>query len=209
MKSIKCPQCGLVYWSTDPNCKRCGLLTAASSSPASNGPPPQQQVFAPTPPIVNYAYHADEAMLKRLKSDSIFFYVIGGIQILLWFIIGHLMIVDGVLNITLSFLVYKFKSRVAALFLFGLTLLAILGAVVSVAQGTSLGMIFPVGVIIRLLASCRMVQAAFKLHGYVQEGPPKFMPPPPPNFYPEAAPQWTPANTSPELHSGILRPTQS
>jgi hypothetical protein len=148
-------------------------------------------------------------MLKRLKSDTVFFYVIGGIQILLWFVIGHLIIVDGLLNITLSFLVYKFRSRVAALFLLGLTLLATLGAVVSIAQGTSVGVIFPIGVIIRLLASCRMVGAAFKLQGYVQEGPPTFLPPPPPNFYPEAASQWTPANASTELHLGNLRPTQS
>jgi hypothetical protein len=185
------------------------LLTSASSSLAADSPPPPpQQVFAPPMPTVNYANNADEAMLKRLKGDTIFFYVIGGIQILLWFVIGHLIIVDGVLNITLSFLVYKFKSRVAALFLFGLTLLAVLGAVVSIAQGTSLGVMFPIGVIIRLLASCRMVQAAFKLQGYVKEGPPKFMPPPPPNFYPEAASQWTPANAS-ELQLGNLRPTQS
>jgi len=125
--------------------------------------------------------------LKNLKADSIFFYVIGGLQIILWFVIGQLMIVDGVLNITLSFLVYKFKSRVAALFLLGLTLLAILGALAAIATGSRAGLIFPVGLIFRLVASIRMVNAAFKLQGYAQESPAQVMPPPPPSFYPETA----------------------
>ena len=140
MKSTKCPQCGLVYWSTDPNCKRCGLPTADESSPGLRraAVSDQPQYFAQPAPVVNYAEDAATAkLLKNLKADSIFFYVIGGLQIILWFVIGQLMIVDGVLNITLSFLVYKFKSRVAALFLLGLTLLAILGAVAAIATGST------------------------------------------------------------------------
>jgi hypothetical protein len=189
MKSTKCPQCGLVYWSTDPNCKRCGLPTAGESSSNYDEQPYeyQPQYVAQPAPVVNYG--DDEAtakLLKNLKADSIFFYVIGGLQILLWFVLGHLMIVDGVLNITLSFLVYKFKSRVASLFLMGLTLLAIMGLVAAFTTG-SVGMIFPIGMIIRLMASIRMVNAAFKLQGYAPETPMQVMPPPPPNFYPETA----------------------
>jgi len=194
MKSTKCPQCGLVYWSTDPNCKRCGLPTADESAPAYEEQPYQYQAqpqhFAPTAPAFDYGDDAATAkLLKNLKADSIFFYVIGGLQILLWFVLGQLMIVDGVLNITLSFLVYKFKSRVAALFLLGLTLLAILGTIAAIAAGGRGGLIFPIGMIIRLMASIRMVNAAFKLQGYAQETPMQVMPPPPPNFYPEAAAQ--------------------
>jgi len=190
MKSTKCPQCGLVYWSTDPNCKRCGLPTADESSPAYDEQPYQEQpqYFAqPSPDYVEDA--ATAKLLKNLKADSILFYVIGGIQIILWFVIGQLMIVDGVLNITLSFLVYKFKSRVAALFLLGLTLLAILATVAAVATGQRGGLIFPIGMIIRLLASIRMVKASFKLQGHAQESAAQVMPPPPPNFYPEPAAQ--------------------
>jgi hypothetical protein len=192
MKSTKCPQCGLVYWSTDPNCKRCGLPTADQSSPGYDEqqyqPQPQPQYSAQPAPVVNYADDAATAkLLKNLKSDSIFFYVIGGLQIILWLVIGQLIIVDGVLNITLSFLVYKFKSRVAALFLLGLTLLAILGAVAAIAAGSRAGLIFPIGLIIRLWAGIRMVNAAFKLQGYAQESPAQVIPPPPPNFYPETA----------------------
>ena len=188
MKSTKCPQCGLVYWSTDPNCKRCGLPTADESSPTYDEQPyqDQPQYFAqPSPDYVEDA--ATAKLLKNLKADSILFYVIGGLQIILWFVIGQLMIVDGLLNITLSFLVYKFKSRVAALFLLGLTLLAILATVAAIATGQRGGLIFPIGMIIRLLASIRMVNASFKLQGLGQESPAQVMPPPPPNFYPEAA----------------------
>lgn len=188
MKSTKCPQCGLVYWSTDPNCKRCGLPTADESSPSYDEHQYQPQYSAQPAPVVNYEDDAATAkLLKNLKGDSIFFYVIGGLQIILWFVLGQLMIVDGVLNITLSFLVYKFKSRVAALFLLGLTLLAILGAIAAIAAGSRAGLIFPIGLIIRLLASIRMVNAAFKLQGYAQESPAQVIPPPPPNFYPETA----------------------
>lgn len=190
MKSTKCPQCGLVYWSTDPNCKRCGLLTADESSPSYDDQQYQYQpqYSAQPAPVVNYADDAETAkLLKNLKADSIFFYVIGGLQIILWFVLGQLMIVDGVLNITLSFLVYKFKSRVAALFLLSLTLLAILGMVAAIGAGSTAGLIFPIGMIIRLMASIRMVNAAFKLQGYAQESPAQVMPPPPPNFYPETA----------------------
>lgn len=192
MKGIKCSQCGLVYWSTDSNCKRCGLPTANEPSPAYDEQQydPQPEYVAQPTYVVNYGEDAATAnLLKKLKGDSIFFYVIGGLQIGLWFFLGQLMIVDGVLNITLSFLVYKFKSRVAALFLLGLTLLAILGVIAEIAAGSRAGLIFPIGLIIRLLASIRMVNASFKLQGYAHESPAQVLPPPPPNFYPETAAQ--------------------
>jgi hypothetical protein len=191
MKGIKCSQCGLVYWSADSNCKRCGLPTANEPSPVYDEQPDhyQPEYSAPTS-AVDYVEDAATAnLLKKLKGDSIFFYVIGGLQIGLWFFLGQLMIVDGVLNITLSFLVYKFKSRVAALFLLALTLLAGLGTIIAIASGERGGLIFPVGMIIRLLASIRMVKASFKLQGYAQESPAQVLPPPPPNFYPEPAAQ--------------------
>ena len=192
MKGIKCSQCGLVYWSTDSNCKRCGLPTANEPAPAYDEQPDHYQpeyVAQPTY-VVNYGEDAATAsLLKKLKGDSIFFYVIGGLQIGLWFFLGQLMIVDGVLNITLSFLVYRFKSRVAALFLLALTLLAAIGTIAAIAAGERGGLIFPIGMIIRLLASIRMVNASFKLQGYTQESPAQVLPPPPPNFYPETAAQ--------------------
>jgi hypothetical protein len=192
MKGIKCSQCGLVYWSTDSNCKRCGLPTANEPSPAYEEEQDHYQPEYSAPPayVVNYGEDAATAnLLKRLKGDSIFFYVIGGLQIGLWFFLGQLMIVDGILNITLSFLVYRFKSRVAAVFLLLLTLLAAIGTIAAIAAGERGGLIFPIGMIIRILASIRMVKAAFKLHGYMHESPAQVLPPPPPNFYPETAAQ--------------------
>ena len=129
-------------------------------------------------------------MLKKLKRGSIYFYVIGGLQILLWLAVGQLLIVDGVLNIALSFCAYKFRSRVAALLLLGLTLLAVLSGIVAFEAGTQTAAVLPIGMIIRFLVSGRMVQATFKLNGYIEEGPPKVLPPPPPNFHPEATSQW-------------------
>lgn len=195
MKGIKCSQCGLVYWSTDPNCRRCGLATEAEPAPSYDEPQDQyqyqQQNFTPAAPVYNYGEDAVTAkLLKDLKGGSIYFYIIGGLQILLWFVLGQLMIVDGVLNITLSFLVHKFRSRVAALCLMGITLLAIMATVAAFAAGEHSAMISPVGIIIRLWASIRMVKAAFQLHGYQPPSPAQVLPPPPPNFYPETAPQY-------------------
>jgi hypothetical protein len=142
------------------------LATADESAPVLNEQPYQQDYYAQPAPVVNYADDAATAkLLKNLKGDSIFFYIIGGLQILLWFVLGQYMIVDGVLNITLSFLVYQFKSRVAALFLLGMTLLAVMGAIAAIAAGSRAGLVFPIGLIIRLWSSIRMVNAAFKLQG--------------------------------------------
>jgi hypothetical protein len=197
MKGIKCSQCGLVYWSTEANCKRCGLASAGDSAPSYAEPQseyqPQYSTPPPPTPVVNYGDEAAIAKhLKNLKSGSIYFYVIGGLQVLLWFVLGHLMIVDGILNITLSFLAYKFRSRVATLCLLGITILAVLATAASIATGESGAAVFPIGVIIRIWASVSMVNAAFKLKGYAPQLQPQVLPPPPPNFYPEAAPQYGP-----------------
>ena len=190
MKGIKCSQCGLVYWSTDANCRRCGVATAGEAAPSYDEQQyePQAQYSTPVAPVVNYGDEAEKAtLLKTLRSASIYFYVIGGLQILLWFVLGQLMIVDGIINIGLSFVMYKFRSRVAALLLLGLTLLAVLAAIVAFASGERSAFISPIGVIVRIVVSIRMVNAAFKLQAYAPERAPQVLPPPPPNFYPEVA----------------------
>lgn len=191
MKSIKCPQCGLVYWATDPNCKRCGLATADSSV----DPPVHEAQFqtqnVSQPPANGAENPAIAQMLRNIKTDSIFFYVIGGLQIVVWFALGQLLIVDGLLNIGLSFLIYKFRSRVAAIFLLGLTLLSMIAAFIMMFEGVNVGVIFPVVLLLRFAAALRMVQSTFKLSGYVEETPARPLPPPPPNFHPEPAPQWS------------------
>jgi hypothetical protein len=201
MKSTKCPQCGLVYWATDPKCKRCGLATADPNFVNAQEP---QQEFQPRPDMqpMQFMNSADDPvrakLLKDLKTDSIFFYVIGGLQILLWLVIGHLMIIDGFLNIGLSFIAYKFRSRVAAICVFGLQILSLMVVVAEFAGGERPGVVFPIGMILRLLCSGRMVQATFKLSGYAAEGPATVLPPPPPNFHPDGTPQWTGTAASPQ-----------
>src|SRR5256885_6113675 len=120
MNSVKCVNCGLNYWSTAPNCKRCGTPTSENEN--------AQRFNQPPPRMGSPAMSADgslspdesvkkEKLLKDIKSGAGFFYFIGGLQIVLWFVIGQLLIVDGIVNIVLAALVQKFKSRVAAVLL--------------------------------------------------------------------------------------------
>lgn len=202
MKSTKCPQCGLVYWNSVANCKRCGLANqyfegetpAAESQPetAYHGPA-QNNYYAPPPVKTIGADLQEEQWLKNLKSDSRLFYFIGGLQLLLWFFLGDLLIVDGALNIGLAFLAYKFRSRVAAIFLCMLTVLSVMSAIMGFVTGP-IGL-NPLAVIIligRLLCSGRMVYSTFMLRKHAVE---HFVsPPPPPTFQPDGSPQWaTPA----------------
>lgn len=195
MKSIKCPQCGLVYWATNASCKRCGMANPDATIAEPNYLPTQYMTDPPLPPV-NFAAQAEkDRLLKRLKRGSIYFYVIGGLQILLWLAIGQFLIVEAAFNIIVAFLAYKFRSRFAALCLLGLTLLAVLSGIVLFAEGTRPAFFSPIGIIIRLLVAGRMVQATFRLTSYVDEDA-RVLPPPPPNFHPEPTPQWAQANPS-------------
>src|ERR1700730_17775522 len=103
MNSVKCPQCGLIYWSTAENCRRCGLLT----EDIPNFQPESFVEQAPNPTTGRHSQISDvdaERLLNNLKKDSHLFYGIGGLQILLWFFVGQLLIVDAVFNIGLSYL---------------------------------------------------------------------------------------------------------
>ena len=206
MKSTKCPQCGMVYWATEPKCKRCGLVTGEASLSDSSA---QQQEHIQTQyggfsqmPISYFGEDPAKAkFLKNITTDAIFFYVIGGLQMVVWVFLGQLLIVDAVLNIGLSFVVHKFKSRVAAVCLLGFTLLVALVGIAQMAAGERIGAFLPIVLILRLLAAGRMVQATFKLNGYVEQAPARVLPPPPPNFHPEANQQWSGANASPQWQS--------
>ena len=123
MTSVKCPQCGLVYWSTAENCRRCGLT--------ADDPTVQPDSYAQPAPISSTKPRSQisdadaERLLSNLKKDSRLFYFIGGLQVLAWFFIGQLLIVDAFFNIGLSYLTFRFKSRVAAILLALLTLLSV------------------------------------------------------------------------------------
>jgi hypothetical protein len=200
MESIRCPKCGLTYWRTASSCKRCG----APASPA----PVAQSYAAPAPGFTshapafaaNFSNGNDETkragLLKNIKRDTRFFYVIGGLQIVAWFVIGNLLIVDGLLNICATFLVHKFKSRTAAGFLLLLTLLSIVVGIKIMTTGAHRpGAFMPLGMLARLLTSIRMLYSTCKLREFPEMELAPALPPPPPVFYQEtAAPQWASPN---------------
>ena len=93
MTSVKCPQCGLVYWSTAENCRRCGVT---ADDPTVQPDSYAQSTPISTTPRPNPISDADaERLLGNLKKDSRLFYFIGGVQVLAWFFIGQLLIVDS------------------------------------------------------------------------------------------------------------------
>jgi hypothetical protein len=208
MKSTKCPQCGLVYWTTAPNCKRCGLPTADFE-----GERPAEETHyeaAPEVPYTNYEtpYYApmpgrtigddvrDDDLNRKLKKDARLFYLIGGLQILLWLAVGHLLILDGIANITLAIFASKFKSRVAAIILLVLTILSVMMAISMYVSGElRINPLAPLILIGRLFASGRIVHSTYMLHKHAP--PPIYVePPPPPSFQNEGAPQWAAQSSS-------------
>lgn len=200
MNSVKCPQCGLIYWSTAENCRRCGLLTA--DIPTFQPESSVQQ--APTPTTGRHSQSLDaeaEALLSNLKKDSRLFYFIGGLQILAWFFIGQLLIVDAFFNIGLSYLAFRFKSRVAAILLSLLTLLSVgVGLLAILVMGARLNFFIPIILLWRLGCSIRMVYTTFKLHAYEEVDVTRMMPPLPPVFHKEEdASQWGQPAGSPQL----------
>jgi hypothetical protein len=200
MTSVKCPQCGLVNWSTTANCKRCGLAVAEGS--ADDQQFDQSQSYGS--PAVKMLFETDsvneEQLIRNLKRDSLLFYFIGGLQSLLWFFIGHLLIVDGVLNIGLSYVANRFRSRVAAISLVLLTVLSVLAALVAVVSGELRPNLLTVVVLVgRVAASIRMVYCTFKLSAQVKVDVTRMMPPLPPVFHHEEDAQWTQPGGSVQL----------
>ena len=192
MDSLKCPQCGLVYWSTAENCRRCGLLTGEDPTDQSQFDVKQ----APAPATGRHSQISDadaEQLLISLKKCSRLFYFIGGLQILAWFFIGQLLIVDAFFNIGLSYLTFRFKSRVAAIMLMLLTLLGVGVALLTMlVLGASPNFFIPVVLLWRLGCSIRMVYVTFRLNAYEEVDVTRMMPPLPPVFHKEEAPPWSP-----------------
>jgi len=189
MTSVKCPQCGLVYWSTTANCKRCGLAT--NGGPVEDQMDEPQSYAAAAAPKPFQSSGADEELwLSNLKRDSMRFYFIGGLQIMAWFVIGNLLIVDAAFNIGLSFLAHKFQSRIAAIALLLLTVLSMMVGLLTILTGTvHFNPFVPLVLLGRLACSIRMVYTTFKLNANVSVDVTRMMPPLPPVFHNEE-PQW-------------------
>jgi hypothetical protein len=141
-----------------------------------------------------------EQMLSSLKKCSRLFYFIGGLQILAWFLLGNLLIVDGACNIGLSYLTLKFKSRIAAIMLLLLTLLSVMVGLLAMAVGgIKFNLFIPLVLLWRLAASIRMVYITFKLNAYEEVDVTRMMPPLPPVFQKEDASQWSQPAVSQQL----------
>lgn len=177
MDSIKCPQCGLIFWNAAESCRRCGLLTEDFATYQ----PDTSEYQAPNPTIGRHSPISDadaERMLSNLKKDSRFFYGIGGLQIVLWFFIGQLLIVDGVFNIGLSYLTFRFKSRGAAILLALMTLLSAgVGLLTILLMGASFNFFMSLLLLCRAGCSIRMIYSTFKLHAYEEIDVTTMMPP--------------------------------
>jgi hypothetical protein len=188
MTSVKCPQCGLVYWSTAENCRRCRVTADdPTAQPDSSAQPAPTSTTRPRTQISE----ADaERFLSNLKKDSRLFYFIGGVQILAWFFIGQLMIVDAVMNIGLSYLTFKFKSRVAAILLALLTLLSVAANLLVFLIAGRGNFFIPLMMLWRLGCSARMVYTTFKLNAYEAVDVTRMMPPLPPLFHKEDNSHW-------------------
>jgi hypothetical protein len=199
MTSVKCPQCGLVYWSTAEACKRCGQLTANTST----GQPESYAQPAPAGNSGRQSQVSDadsERLLNTLKKDAHLFYFIGGIQTLAWFFIGQLLIVDAFFNIGLSYLTHKFRSRVAAILLMLLTLLSVGVTLLSMLlTGAGFNFFIPLILVWRLGCSIRMVYTTFKLNSFEEVDVTRMMPPLPPVFQRDDASQWDQPMGSPQL----------
>jgi hypothetical protein len=153
----------------------------------------QVQSYAPAPaakPIRNAGFDEDQ-LIRNLKRDSHLFFFIGGLQMVLWFVIGNLLIFDGVCNIGLSFVANRFRSRIAAVLLLLLTIASVMMGILAMAMtGARLNLFVPLILLGRLAASIRMVYSTFRLNAQVAEDVTRMMPPLPPVFHKEDLPQW-------------------
>ncbi len=187
MTSVKCPQCGLVYWSTAENCRRCGVT---ADDPTAQPDSYAQPAPTPTKPRIQISEADADRLLSTLKKCSRLFYFIGGMQILAWFFIGQLLIVDAIMNIGLSYLTFRFKSRVAAILLALLTLLSVVANLLVFLIAGRGNFFIPLVLLWRLGCSARMVYATFKLNTYEAVDVTRMMPPLPPLFHKEYDSQW-------------------
>jgi hypothetical protein len=197
MDSIKCPQCGLIFWNAAESCRRCGLLTDdfqtfQPDATESFGQP----AVNPTTGRHSQISDADaERLLSNLKKDSRLFYGIGALQIVIWFFVGQLTIVDGFFNIGLTYLTFRFKSRVAAILLALLTLLSAGVGLFTILVMGRFNLFIPLILIWRLACSVRMVYTTFKLHAYEEVDVTTMMPPLPPFFPRKEAEPWPPSSS--------------
>jgi hypothetical protein len=153
----------------------------------------QVQSYAQAPPAtpVRSDFFEEDQWLRNLKKDSQLFYFIGGLQMVLWFFLGNLLILDGICNIGLSFVAHKFRSRIAAVLLLLLTVASVVAGMLAMAMtGAHLNLLAPLLLLGRLAASIRMVYSTFRLNAQVAEDVTRMMPPLPPVFHKEDLPQW-------------------
>lgn len=106
-----------------------------------------------------------EDALKMVKDATLGFYLVAGIQAVLFFIAGGSALVDAVIYAVCGFFLRRFSSRAAAVILLILALV-VTGVTLANKTGANIGggnNIFLALVV--LWAAIRAVEATFKLHG--------------------------------------------
>jgi len=106
-----------------------------------------------------------EDALNVVKDTSMGFFIVAGLQALLSFLVGYVVLFDALVYVVGGYFLRRFNSRIAAVVLL---LLAFAGAGVTLANrgGANLG--GGSNIILALIilwAAIRAVEATFKLHG--------------------------------------------
>lgn len=106
-----------------------------------------------------------EDALKVAKDTSMAFFVVGGIQAALSFLIGYSVLFDALIYVGGGFFLRRFNSRIAAVVLL---VLAVVGAGVTFANKVGANLGGGNNIILALIilwAAIRAIEATFKLHG--------------------------------------------
>jgi cobalamin synthase len=105
-----------------------------------------------------------EDAIKVIKDSSNGFYFLAALQIIIgYFVLGLTTIIDGVIIAVLAFVLWKFRSIVAAVFLLLFSIVSIVVTAINQFGGGTGGSNTILAVLM-IWISIRAVQATFKLH---------------------------------------------
>ena len=106
-----------------------------------------------------------ESALKIIKETSLVFIIVGIYQLVVYFLIGHLVtLIEAALHIIFGFVLREWKSRVAAIILFIQACIAAVIMILNHLGYTDEGGVSTILVVAVFFIAVRAVEATFKLH---------------------------------------------